>query len=87
MNNNADSLFLAEAYKDSWKDYQRSINSDDYPIWDYVFLTASNKHQAHMYELQIEERKRYLPEKTRFIVIPDENDQRVGSGGATLSVL
>ena len=87
MNNKADSLFLSEAYKDAWQDYQRSINSPSYPTWDYVFLTASNEHQAHMYELQIQNRKDYLPQRTRYIVIPDEDGVRVGSGGATLSVL
>ena len=87
MNNKADSLFLSEAYKDAWQDYQRSINSPRYPTWDYVFLTASNGHQAHMYELQIQNRKDYLPQRTRYIVIPDEGGVRVGSGGATFSVL
>ena len=87
MYNKADSLYLSEAYKDAWQDYQRSINSPDYPVWDYVFLTASNDHQAHMYELQIQNRNDYLPHKTRYIVIPDEGGVRVGSGGATLSVL
>ena len=87
MNNKPDSLFLSEAYKDAWQDYQRSINSPSYPTWDYVFLTASNEHQAHMYELQIQNRKNYLPQRTRYIVIPDEGEVRVGSGGATLSVL
>ena len=87
MTNKADMLFLSESYKDSWQDYLRSINSNNYPTWDYVFLTASNNHQAHMYELQIENRKNYLPCRTKYIVIPDEDGQRVGSGGATLSVL
>ena len=87
MGNKADSLFLSEAYKDAWQDYQRSINTVNYPTWDYVFLTASNDHQAHMYELQIQNRKDHLPSRTKYIVIPDEGGLRVGSGGATLSVL
>ena len=87
MGNKADSLFLSEAYKDAWQDYQRSINTVNYPAWDYVFLTASNGHQAHMYELQIQNRKDHLPSRTKYIVIHDEGGLSVGSGGATLSVL
>lgn len=81
------SLFLSQAYKDAWNDYNRSLNDKRYPVWDYVFLTASNDNQAMMFEKQIKKRKMYLPKKTRYIVIPDEKGLRVGSGGATLSVL
>ena len=37
--------------------------------------------------MQIEKRKDYLPTATHFAVIPDEGGVRVGSGGATLSVI
>lgn len=56
-------------------------------MWDYVILTASNEHQARSFELQIDSRHDYLPSRTKFAVIPDEGGVRVGSGGATLSVL
>ena len=52
-----------------------------------MILTASNEHQARSFELQIESRKEYLPSRTTFSVIPDKGGVRVGSGGATLSVL
>ena len=81
------SLYLSQSYKDTWDDYQRSIQSPAFPVWDYVILTASNKHQAHSFELRLHELQPYLPSRTRFAVIPDEGDVRVGSGGATLSVI
>lgn len=81
------SLFLAQFYQDAWGDYQRSLLNITYPRWDYVILTASNAHQAKNFELQIQSRKGFLPETTTFVVIPDEGGVRVGSGGATLSVL
>lgn len=80
------SLYLSQSYHDSWDDYIRSI-SGSIPSWDYVILTASNEHQAEAFELQIKSRRDHLPTSTTFAVIPDEGGVRVGSGGATLSVL
>ena len=81
------SLYLSQSYQDAWDDYLRSIRSGTFPVWDYVILTASNTHQAEGFEKQIQARKGFLPTRTRFAVIPDEGNVRVGSGGATLSVL
>ena len=78
---------LSQAYSDNWDYYQKSLKTDSFPVWDYVFLTASNNHQALMYRQQINIRKDYLPKKTKYIVIPDEKETRIGSGGATLSVI
>lgn len=80
------SLYLAQAYQDAWEDYQRSLKSSSFPVWDYIVLTASDEHQTEGFRRQIESRKAYLPERTELIVIPDEGGVRVGSGGATLSV-
>lgn len=81
------SIYLSQSYQDAWSDYKRSLNSPSFPTWDYVILTASNEHQARAFQLQIEARKEYLPDRTRFAIIPDDGGVRVGSGGATLSVL
>lgn len=81
------SLYLSQSYKDAWDDYLRSINNKAFPAWDYIILTASNEHQAMGFRIQIDNRKGHLPMRTRFVVIPDEGGVRVGSGGATLSVL
>ena len=80
-------LFLSQSYQDTWDDYIRSLSSKTFPVWDYVILTASNEEQAEGYRMQIEQRKDYLPTATHFAVIPDEGGVRVGSGGATLSVI
>lgn len=84
---NLTSLFLSQSYQDTWDDYIRSLSSENFPVWDYIILTASNENQAEGYRKQIEDRKDFLPSGTHFAVIPDEGGMRVGSGGATLSVL
>lgn len=81
------SIFLSQSYQDCWDDYHRSLKSKTYPRWDYVVLTASNEEQAEGFRRQIEVRRDFLPPQTRFVVIPDRGGVRVGSGGATLSVL
>ena len=81
------SLYLSQSYQDAWDDYNRSLRSSTFPVWDYIILTASNEHQAEAFRLQIENRREYLPKKTKIGIIPDEGGVRVGSGGATLSVL
>lgn len=85
--NNLTSLFLSQSYQDTWEDYNRSLSSENFPKWDYIILTASNENQAVGYRSQIESRRDVLPPETHFAVIPDEGNVRVGSGGATLSVL
>ena len=81
------SIFLSQSYQDAWQDYRRSLTREDFPVWDYIVLTASNEHQAESFRSQISSRKKVLPGRTRILVIPDEGGVRVGSGGATLSVL
>ena len=83
------SLFLSQSYQDAWADYSRSLVRPQFVHWDYVVLTASNEQQAKGFRVQLEERRRakFLPEKTKFAVIPDPGGKRVGSGGATLGVL
>lgn len=83
------SLFLSQSYQDAWADYSRSLVRPQFVHWDYVVLTASNEQQAEGFRVQLEERRRakFLPEKTKFAVIPDPGGKRVGSGGATLGVL
>ena len=80
-------LFLSQSYLDNWDDYMRSLSRPGFPVWDYVVITASNEQQAAGFYGQIQARRGYLPPKTKFVVIPDEGGVRVGSGGATLSVI
>ena len=83
------SLFLSQSYEDAWADYSRSLVRPQFVHWDYVVLTASNEQQAEGFRAQLEERRKakFLPEQTKFAVIPDPGGKRVGSGGATLGVL
>ena len=50
------SLYLSQSYQDAWSDYQRSLKSLSFPVWDYIILTASNAHQAEGFRLQIKSR-------------------------------
>lgn len=87
-------LFLRQSYLDSTDEYEKILetnpkNNDGVKIWDYVVLTASNSTQAEAYRAQINNRikENRLPIKTKYLVVPDREGKRVGSGGATLSVL
>lgn len=82
-------LFLTQSYKDTWDDYQRSLNREQFARWDYIILTASNEQQAEGFRAQLKERMDagLLPKHTHFAVIPDPDGKRVGSGGATLGVI
>ena len=47
---NIPSLFLSQAYRDCWDDYNRSLKLKKFPRWDYVILTASNEQQAEGFQ-------------------------------------
>lgn len=81
--------FISQSYNDALKDYEYSLNNPNSPHWDYVFITASNEQQADSYNQQIARRKSagLLCPKTEFVVLPDINGERIGSGGATLNIL
>jgi fucokinase len=57
--------------------------------WDVVMVTASSARQAGLYRDEIERRRLagMLPQGTQFLVVPDPDDRRVGSGGATIHAL
>lgn len=80
-------LFLRQSYIEALKDYENAVLREE--GWDYVILTASNEAQALSYRLEIEHRleKGMLPKKCSYVVLPDPEGKRVGSGGATFNVL
>ncbi len=81
---------VSQAYLDNWTTFKQSlIGSPSTPVWDAVVLTAANERQAHAYRLQLAHRVAAgaLPARTRWIVAPDAEGVRIGSGGATLGVL
>ena len=59
------------------------------PWWSVVLITASSSRQAELYTRQIDDRRRRqsLPHSARFMVVPDPESARPGSGGATLNAL
>lgn len=52
-------------------------------------LTVSNEEQAEGFREQIKLRndEGFLPIQTKFLILPDPEGKRVGSGGVTLNVL
>lgn len=88
-NNQLQRLFLQQSCIDAWTEYTHQINSQRAIVWDYIVLTASNEEQADVYRREIDYRLRcgQLPSRTKYLVIPDPEGKRVGSGGATLNVL
>ena len=49
-------LFLRQSYLDCYDEYEKSLRLNNYPLWDYVILTASNEDQALAYTAQIQSR-------------------------------
>lgn len=81
--------FFSQSYSDALNDYIYSCNNEKAERWDWIVLTAANERQADAYRIQIKMREEQgrLPRATRFIVITDYEEKRVGSGGATLNVI
>ena len=79
-------LLLSQSYMDCWDDYKRSLEGK-IPLWDYVFITASNESQAEAYRAQLASRADFLPKGTEYLVVPDKDGKRIGSGGSTLLVI
>ena len=59
------------------------------PWWTTVIITASSAQQAEGYREEIARRQRegQVPPAARFLVVPDVENERIGSGGATLNAL
>lgn len=86
--NDEEKIFLDNSYSETLNYYNDSINNKKKYGWDWIIITASNKNQANSYKTQIDYRKNLgLIPDVRIDVIPDKNDERIGSGGATLNVL
>lgn len=57
--------------------------------WDNVIITASDDRQAEIYRSQLQYRLEngLLSRRPRYLVLPDPDGKRVGSGGATLAAI
>lgn len=66
-----------------------SIPPESASPWDYLIVTAANDRQAAAYDAQIQLRHEMglLPQVRDFLVIPDRDGRRIGSGGSTLLCL
>ena len=82
-------LFLSDSYCEQLKEYNNILAGNKECNWDVIVITASNERQAKIYENQINKRLKYnlLPSDCDYIVIPDKDNKRIGSGGATLNVI
>ena len=81
--------FFSQSYHDALNDYDYSCRNIKADRWDWIVLTAANEKQAEAYQIQIDvrEKQKRLPKGTRFIVVTDYAEKRIGSGGATLNVI
>ncbi len=88
MINEYRTLFLQQSYLDNDGIYRKALQGKTV-CWDYVVLTASNEAQAAAYQAQLTYRLQAgsLPSSTTYVVVPDPEGKRCGSGGATLAVL
>ena len=84
-NQRIQTMFLEQSFFDSQADWLRSLKNPDAPHFDVVVITASNEHQAEIFRTRLEMSD--LPERTDFVIIPDKNGERIGSGGATLEAV
>lgn len=63
--------------------------SATHPWWSVIVITASSQRQAQRYEEEIHRRQinGTIPSDVRYLVVPDMDDVRIGSGGATINAL
>ena len=81
--------FLQQAHRNNWQQYLSSLRPGARHGWDLCILTAGDERQASMYRRQLDWRREagLLPVRTQFLVLPDLDGRRIGSGGATLRAL
>ena len=81
--------FLQQAHRNNWQQYLSSLRPGARHGWDLCILTAGDERQASMYRRQLDWRREagLLPVRTQFLVLPDPDGRRIGSGGATLRAL
>lgn len=79
MNNN---------YEKIENEYNNMINRNE-KVFDYIVITVSNNQQKKIVEEEVNRRlsKNMLLKNSKYLVIPDYNNERIGSGGALLNVM
>jgi fucokinase len=89
MNDEATKLFLAQSHAESLLVLRDAIYSKRAVFWDSILVTAATQAQADIYSHMIRDRidGGHIPSGCRYIVQPDREEARIGSGGATLCAL
>ena len=89
MHSKTTKLFLAQSHAESNILLQDAIHSKKAVFWDNILITAATQAQADIYQHLIKDRiaRRFLPSKCDYLVQPDRDGVRIGSGGATLCAL
>ena len=74
--------FLQQAHRNNWQQYLASLRPGARHGWDLCVLTAGDERQASMYRRQLDWRREagLLPARTQFLVLPDPDGRRIGSG-------
>ena len=82
-------LFLSQSHEQSNILLQEAISNKKAIFWDNILITASNKAQANIYNKIINERiiENFIPKNCNYLVLPDRDDKRIGSGGALFCAL
>jgi fucokinase len=68
---------------------QRIAEPESVPWWTAVLVTASSVRQAERYseEIRTRENEGTIPAGVLYLAVPDPDDRRIGTGGATLNAL
>ncbi len=82
-------LLLQQSYEDAWKEYAGHLEARKKNKWDYVILTVAGREQAAIFQAELDWRleNNLIPSESRYVVLPDPDGMRIGSGGATLHVM
>lgn len=82
---------LAESAQRTRSAYAQRVTDGTHtlPWWTTVIITAGSQRQAERYTSEIQRRQLHgtLPTNVRYLVVPDLEEARIGSGGATLHAL
>lgn len=87
MNNNEQRV-LIDSLKSKKIKYQE-IKRGKAKSWDTIIITSSNEAQSKSFELQIgiRRKKQTLPPNTKFVISPEIDGKRIGSGACILNAL
>ena len=88
MSNETTYMFWAQSHAESMILLHDAINNNTV-FWDNILVTAATNAQSEIYERMIADRvsEKFIPSSCKYIVLPDRDEVRIGSGGATICAL